>query len=155
MSDQEDLDLGMGWSGQILEGGFRGKATYFHAKDNFKDSRGIIIASLGCDYTFNNSLMLQFEGLYNGNKHSTNILSLDQLNTTNINTKNLFLSGYSMFGSASYPFTPLINCSLAGITNFRNKLFFINPTVSISLKTNLELSFIGQIVRFYGEQVIN
>lgn len=155
MSDQEDLDIGMGWSGQILKGGFRGEATYFHAKDNFRDSTGIIIASMGYDYTFKNSLMLQFEALYNGNKHSTNILSLDQLNTTNINTKNLFLSGYSMFGSASFPFTPLINGSLAGIINFRNKLFFINPTVSISLKTNLELSFIGQIIRFYGKQVTN
>jgi hypothetical protein len=155
LSDQEDLDIGMGWSGQILKGGFRGEATYFHPKNNFRDSTGVIIASMGYDYTFKNSLMLQFEALYNGNKHSTNILSLDQLNTTNINTKNLFLSGYSIFGSASYPFTPLVNGSLAGITNIRNKLYFINPTVTISLKTNLELSFIAQIVRFYGVQTTN
>jgi hypothetical protein len=113
------------------------------------------LASVGYDYTLKNSLFLQFEAFYNGNEKSGNILSLDQLNSSNINTKNLFLSGYSMFGSVSYPFTPLINGSLAGITNFENKLFFVNPTVSISLKENLELTLTSQIIRFYGESSIN
>lgn len=155
IEDEEDFVLGAGWSGQILKGGFRGEATYFRPIHNFNDTTGIFLTSVGYDYTFKNSLFLQFEALYNGNDKSINILSLNQLNSSNINTKNLFLSGYSMFGSLTYPFTPLISGSLAGIINFRNRLFFVNPTINISLKTNLELSFIAQIVHYYENQTIN
>lgn len=155
IADEEDFVIGTGWSGQVLKGGFRGEASYFHRMKECADTTGIFLASVGYDYTFKNSLFLQLEALYNGNNQSINILSLDQLNSSNINTKNLFLSGYSMFGSLTYPLTPLISGSFAGIINFRNKLFFVNPSVAISLKTNLELSFIAQIVRYYEHQTIN
>ena len=154
IADEEDFVLGSGWSGQVLKGGFRGEATYFHPKNN-NDSTAVFIASLGYDYTLKNSLFIQFEALYNGNDRSQNILSLDQLNSSNINTKNLFLPGYSWFGSLSYPFTPLINASLAGITNARNKLYFVSPSINISLMENLELSILAQVVRYYGVQTIN
>ncbi len=155
ITDEQDFVVGTGWSGQILKGGFRGEASFFKPKKNFSDTTGVFLASVGYDYTLKNSLFLQFEAFYNGNEKSGNILSLDQLNSSNINTKNLFLSGYSMFGSLSYPFTPLINGSLAGITNFENKLFFVNPTISISLKENLELTFTSQIARFWSKDDIN
>jgi hypothetical protein len=154
IADEEDFVIGTGWSGQVLKGGFRGEATYFHRMKEFNDTTGIFLASVSYDYTFKNSLFLQLEALYNGNNQSINILSLDQLNSSNINTKNLFLSGYSMFASLTYPITPLVSGSLAGITNFRNKLFFINPTINISLKENLELSFIAQLVRYYEHQTV-
>ncbi len=155
ISDEEDFVIGTGWSGQILKGGFRGEASYFHRTKQYSDTTGILLASVGYDYTFKNSLFLQLEAFYNGNEQSINILSLDQLNSSNISTKNLFLSGYSMFASLSYPFTPLINGSLAGITNFRNKLLFINPSINISLKENIELSFIAQIVTYYEHQAVD
>jgi hypothetical protein len=155
LAESEDYVVGMGWSGQILKGGFRGEASYFHPKSNRNDSIAVFLASVGYDYTFKNSLFLQLEALYNGNDRSSNILSLNQLNTSNINTKNLFLSGYSYFGSLSYPFTPLLNGSLAGITNFKNKMFFINPSVSYSLMQNLELMLTSQIINFYGSSLLN
>jgi len=154
-ADQEDFVIGTAWSGQILKGGFRGEASYFHPQENFNDTTGILLASIGYDYTFKNSLFIQFEALYNGNNKSMNIFSLDQLNNNSMSTKNLFLSNYSMFCSLSYPVTPLVSGSLAGIVNTRNKLFFIIPSVNISLKENLELSFIAQILRDYGKQANN
>ncbi len=153
--DEEDLVAGAGWSGQILKGGFRGEASYFHRLKEYSDTTGIFLASVGYDYTFKNSLWLQLEGLYNGNEQSFNLFSIDQLNSSNISAKNIFLSGYSVFASLSYPFTPLVNGSLAGITNFRNKLFFLNPTVTISLKENLELMFTSQMVRYYSSNSIS
>ena len=155
IADEKDFVLGTGWSGQLLKGGFRGEATYFHRMKEYNDTTGIFLASVGYDYTFKNSLFLQFETLYNGNDQSINILSLDQLNNSNINTKNLFLSGFSMFGSLTYPFTPLVSGSLAGITNIRHNLYFINPSVTISLKENLDLTIISQIIRFYGANQSN
>jgi len=155
VTDEQDFVVGTGWSGQILKGGFRGEASYFQPRQHLSDSTGVFLASIGYDYTFRNSLFLQLEALYNGNEKSGNLLALDQLNSSNISTKNLFLSGYSMFGSLSYPFTPLINGSLAGITNFKHKLLFANPSLNISLKENLELTLTSQIIKFYGQDNSN
>jgi len=150
VADEKDLIIGTGWSGQILKGGFRGEATYFHPMESFNDTTGVFLASIGYDYTLKNSLSLQFEVLYNGNNQSTNIFTMDQLTSNNLSAKNLFLTGYSMFGSLSYPVTPLVNCSLAGIGNPKDKLYFIIPSVNISLKENLELSFTAQLLRYAG-----
>ena len=97
LADQEDYVIGTGWSGQILKGGFRGEASYFYPKKNFNDTTGIFITSVGYDYTLKNSLFIQLEVLYNGNKKSMNIFTVDQLNNSNLSTKNLFLSDYSQY----------------------------------------------------------
>jgi len=155
IAEQTDFVIGTGWSGQILKGGFRGEATYFHPEKNMNDTSGILIASVGYDYTFKNSLFVQLEAFYNGNYKSMDVFSFDQLNNSNLSPKNLFLSDYSLFGSITYPFTPLASGSLAGITNIKNKLFFIIPSVNISLKENLELSFSAQLLRYYANNSDN
>ncbi len=153
--DQSDIVLGTGWSGQILKGGFRGEATYFHPKNNFNDTNGILLASIGYDFTFKNSLFLQFEVLYNGNEQSMNILGLDQMQSSHLNTKNLFLSDYSIFASVSYPITPLFSASIAGISNVKTDLIIVIPSVNLSLSENMELSFTAQILRNYAKNTLN
>jgi hypothetical protein len=148
VSNQNDLVIGTGWSGQILKGGFRGEASYFHPVSDFMKTRGVLLASMGYDYTFKNSVFLQFEALYNGNYDTTNLLALSQLNNGSASPKNLFLSDFSVFASASYPFTPLFSGSLAAIANFKSKLLFITPALIVSLKENLELSFNAQLLEY-------
>ena len=155
IAEQTDFVIGTGWSGQVLKGGFRGEASYFHPEKNFNDTSGVVVASIGYDYTLENSLFMQFEVLYNGNKNSPDMLSLNQFNSTNMDTKNLFISDYSLFGSLAYPITPLVNASMAGIVNPKSKLIFIIPSLNISLKENLELSFVAQLLRYYEKQVVN
>jgi len=151
IADEKDLIIGTGWSGQVLKGGFRGETTFFRPLSNQQDSAGIFLASVGYDYTFKNSLFVQFECLYNGNKQKSNEFSVNPLTQNLMSAKNLFLSDFSLFGSLSYPVTPLINTSFAAITNPKNKLVFIIPSINISLKENLELSFTGQFLRYTGE----
>jgi len=148
IADQADLVIGTGWSGQFLKGGFRGEATYFHPKKNLNDTTGVFLASVGYDYTFKNSLFLQFEVLYNGNNQTWNGLLLNPMAGNDISAKNLFLPGFSMFISASYPVTPLLNCSLAGIINPKSNMIFLIPAVNTSLIENLELSFTAQLLRY-------
>lgn len=155
MAEHTDLVIGTGWSGEILKGGFRGEATYFRPKKNFNDTTGIFLASVGYDYTFKNSLFLQFEVLYNGNDQSTNVFTIDQLTSSDVNARNLFLPDFSMFSSVSYAITPLVNFSLAGIINPKSKMFFLIPAVNISLKENLELSFTAQLLRYTRKQETN
>lgn len=151
--DDSDFMIGTGWSGQLGDGGFTGEASYFRPLSHFMNSTGVFLASAGYNYTFSNSLFLQAEALYNGNKNSTNIFSINQLTSSNLSAKNLFLPDFSFFCSASYPITPLVDCSLAGIGNPQSKLYFIIPTLNISLSNNLELSFIGQILRYTEKDI--
>ena len=153
MVDQSDSMIGTGWSGQLGKGGFTGEASYFRSLSHFMDSKSIFLASAGYNYTFRNSLLIQVEALYNGNKNSTDIFSIDQLTSSNLSAKNLFLPDFSLFCSASYPITPLVNCSLAGIGNPQSKLYFIIPNLTISLSNNLGLSFIGQILRYTEKDI--
>ncbi len=53
---EEDYLGGIGWSGNIGGAGFRGEATYFHPKQNFSDTSGMFMGSVGLDYTFPNTL---------------------------------------------------------------------------------------------------
>ncbi|MEN8188123.1 MAG: hypothetical protein ABFR05_13435, partial [Bacteroidota bacterium] len=64
--NEDDYVLGGGWSGSIAGGGFSGELTYYHPIDDFSDENGTITATLHYNYTFSNSLFLQFETLYNG-----------------------------------------------------------------------------------------
>jgi hypothetical protein len=141
---QSDLVAGIGWAGQIAKGGFKGEMTYFQPLENFFDTVGIFLSSIEFDYTFRNSLFLQFEGFFNSNTaNSANVL-INQFNPALLNAKNPFLNGFSIFGNISYPPTPLISLSLAGIYNPSNKMYFIIPSFSFSLMDNLELSVIAQ-----------
>jgi len=45
--EERDFVLGAGFSGLLFKGGFRGEVSYFHSKDNFADTSGTFMASLG------------------------------------------------------------------------------------------------------------
>ena len=148
---QTDLVLGLGWAGQIAGGGFKGEMSYFWPLRQFRDSIGVFLSSIEYDYTFRNSIFLQFEGFYNRNvANSTNIL-LSQFNPGVLSAKNPFLNGFSIYGNLSYPFTPLINVSLAGIFNPSNRMVFIIPTFTFSLMNNLDLSIVAQSFQSYND----
>ena len=154
--EQHDLVAGIGWAGQILKGGFKGEATYFHPVRDFNDTTSVFLASMEYDYTFKNSLFIQFEGLYNSNNFNSKDLLLQQMNAQLLNPKNPFLSGFSIFGNISYPITPLVNASLAGIISPSNGMYFIIPSVTVSLSTNLDLSLLAQTFQSYsGNSGIN
>ncbi len=142
--NQSDLVLGVGWAGQIAKGGFKGEMSWFRPVKRFSDTTGVFLTSVEYDYTFRNSIFIQFEGFYNSNTTNTTNLLLSQVNPELLNAKNPFLNGFSIFGNISYPFTPLINISLAGIYNPSNRMVFILPTFTFSLMNNLDLSLITQ-----------
>lgn len=149
--EQHDLVAGIGWAGQILKGGFKGEATCFHPVRDFNDTTSVFLASMEYDYTFKNSLFIQFEGLYNSNSFNSKDLLLQQMNAQLLNPKNPFLSGFSIFGNISYPITPLVNASLAGIISPSNGMYFVIPSVTVSLSTNLDLSLLAQTFQSYSE----
>lgn len=146
----DDYVAGLGWSGQIETAGFNGEATWFRPKDDFSDTTGQLVASIGGNYTFKNGLYLQASGLYNS-KGTTGKAGRGNMFAMNIDIspKTLTLARYSVFGQISYPITPLIHADFSGIYNPNDKSAFIGPSLDLSLRQDISFLVTAQI--FLGE----
>jgi hypothetical protein len=149
---REDAVVGAGWSGSIKGAGFNGEASYFLDKKELFDTNGALVASAELNYTLKNSLFLHAGYLYNsagttGPAGWGTALFL----VVDISAKNFTRARHSLFAEASYPVTPLIKGSLAGIFNPNDKSGFAGPSIDISLTDNLTLYMIGQI--FWGDHL--
>ncbi|MCK4919868.1 MAG: hypothetical protein KAS71_02405 [Bacteroidales bacterium] len=146
---EEDYLAGLGWSGDIKGAGFRGEMSYFQPIDNFKDTTGIFYSSISLDYTFGNSIYIQAEGLFSILPDNFNINSFMEYYQGPLTVKNLSFSKWNWFAQMSYPITPLLNMSIAGMYFPDLKWFYAGPSMAYSLKDNTELSLISQV--FSGE----
>jgi hypothetical protein len=141
--NQTDYVAGIGWSGAISSVAFRGEISYFHPVKNFRDTSGIVLATFSLDYTFSNSLSLVAEYLYDGLKFSNNF-SFESLLNAPMTVKNLSFVNHNFVIQATYPITPLLTGSLAGMVFPGITGFYIGPTLSYSLTKNLDASVLDQ-----------
>ncbi len=139
-----DFVAGAGFSGSLFKGGLSGEVSYFRPQKHFSDTTGTWVASLGYNYTFANSLMLQFEALYNGYGKQSGSFNLTEFYFMWLTPQNLSLTKFSFFGQVSYPFTPLFSGTLSAMYNPNDHSFYSGPSLSYSLIENLELSVYGQ-----------
>ena len=140
----QDLILGTGWSGNLGPTAFRGELSYFRDLDQFRDTTGYLMTSLGFDYTFSNSLMIQAEGLYSGFAKEMDVNNFLQFYAGNLDVKNLGFTPWSFFANISYPLTPLLNGSFATIWYPEWKGAYLGPSLDLSLNNNFDLSLILQ-----------
>ena len=145
----EDYVVGGGWSGNISSANFSGEVTYFKDRENFADTTGQMVSSLGLTYTFPNNIFLHGEFLYNSAGKLGNAGGDGNLFTNPYNAKNLSPARYSLFGDISYQITPLITADLSSIFNPSDKSFYLGPFVDISLSQSVYLLLAGQF--FFGE----
>lgn len=154
---ETDATAGLGWAGSIAGAGFTGEVSWFRDMDNFTDTTNIFVASLGANYTFKNSIFINFSAIYNsaGAIDSVNAIgtgfigSFTNIFSSSLNAKNLTRARLDLFGQISYPATPLINLDLACIFNPYDLSGFVGPTVGISLSENISLNVVGQL--FWGD----
>jgi len=154
---ETDITAGLGWAGSIAGAGFTGEVSWFRDLDHFADTNNIFVASIGVNYTFRNSIFVNFSGIYNSegatgpaNADFANILeSFSYIYSSNLSAKNLTRSRIDLFGQISYPVTPLINLDLASIYNPYDGSGFIGPSVNFSLTDNISLMLVGQM--FWGK----
>ncbi len=144
-----DLVIGAGWAGDIEGGGFRGEVSHFIPRESGSKSETATVASITGDYTFSNSIYIQFSTLFNSHGQTGQITGLNPLGNEILSAKTLSFAKYSLFGQVSYPVNPLINGSLSGIINPCDGSFYLGPTISYSLQNNLELMLTSQL--FFGE----
>jgi hypothetical protein len=141
---EEDLVLGTGWSGNIGSAALRGELSYFRDLDQFRDTTGYVMSSLGFDYTFSNSLMIQAEGLYSAFAREMDVNSFLQFYSGSLDVKNLGFTEWSFFTNISYPLTPLITGGFATIWYPKWKGVYLGPSFDFSLNSNFVLSLILQ-----------
>lgn len=141
---ESDYVLGGGWSGSIAGGGFSGEFTYFHPKENDPDNSGKLTATLHYDYTFKNTLNLQFETLYNGFGADNFSSGLGEILFLDLSPKNLFPTKVALFGSGGYDLSPLFRVMLAGMYGPEGNFLYVGPTLMYSMSNTLELAAIGQ-----------
>jgi hypothetical protein len=142
--NDEDIVVGAGWSGQLFKGGLRGECSYFHPKENFKDTSSALLISMGYDYTFANSFMLQTEVLYNSLGDEDKSFNLNEFYFMDLSAKTLSLTRWSFMAMMSYPITPLFNASLSAMYSPNDNSFYIGPNLTYSMAENLDFSFVSQ-----------
>jgi len=137
--NQTDYVAGFGWSGAIHSVSFRGEVSYFYPDKNFRDTSGVLLASVSFDYTLSNSLSFLAEYLYDGMKFSNNF-SFQSLYNAPMTVKNLSFVKHNLLLQASYPITPLFTGSLAGMFLPGINGYYVGPSVTYSLSQNLDAS---------------
>lgn len=146
--NQEDACVGFGWSGAIKNMSLRGEASFFQPLDNLTDTVGLGIVSISADYSFKNESMLMVEAMY-GNFPKISSAGFLDFYSAPSSVKNLSITRYNFMAQYSYKFSPLLNASIAAMVMPEIKGFYAGPTLTYSLKENLELSVIAQV--FSGE----
>jgi len=142
---------GIGFSGSIIGGaGINGEASYFIPQNTNSILEKALIASLGANYMFKNSLFLNLGFLINSAGSTGKVpRSMFSMMGT-ISALDYTQSLGEIFASASYPITPLINADVSGMINPFDGSFYMGPSLNISLNNNVSLYFIAQT--FWGEQ---
>ncbi|MEO9483054.1 MAG: hypothetical protein ABJG47_06390 [Ekhidna sp.] len=151
---RKDLTIGFGWAGSIKDAGFKGEITYFTPYEGAGNEA--LLATIAIDYSFESSLYINGSLLVNSAasitpnfQESINLVASDR-----ITAKELSPFRYATFLQTSYSFHPLINGGVATIYYpSKRDALFINPSVTFSLKQDLDLDLISQIYfdKFFEE----
>lgn len=141
----EDAIIGAGFTGNIKSVSIFGEGSYFRPLKNSIDRSSSTMLDLGCSKTFGNNLGLTFESLYV--TKDLNVNNLLSYFSGSLDVRKIAFARINLFGSISYPITPLINGSFAmmwfpdtgGINGF-----YTGPSLDFSIGNNLGLSLITQ-----------
>ncbi len=144
----EDYVFGIGWSGNVLTSNVSGEMTYFRDKENFADTTGQLVASLGWTYTFAADFYIHAEILFNSTGTTGNAGGVNNLLATGYSAKYLSPAKYSLFGDFAYQITPLVRLDLSSIINPNDKSLYLGPFASFSVSQSVDMLLGGQF--FYG-----
>ncbi len=148
-----DFAFGAGWAGSIKNAGFKGELSYFKPFDK-TNSQEAFVATSSLDYSFKNSIYLSAAWLYSSLGINQNInLNGAELGIStfgNLTAKSLFPTKNTSMLVGSYPISPLWNVSLAGIYGYGMNIAFFSPSLTYSLRDDVDLYLIGQ--SFYLQQ---
>jgi hypothetical protein len=137
-----DWVLGTGWSGALGSTSFRGEFSWFQPDENFSDTSGTGLLTLGFDRSFSGNGSIQLQAMYCNNPKEFN--DFDSFYSGNLSARDLAFSEFSLFVSISTPVTPLFNAGGSFIYYPGLDGYFAGPSIDASLAENMDLSFLWQ-----------
>ena len=133
--------VGAAWAGSILKGGFRGELLYAIPRGSSEDP--YLTATIGGDYTFRNTLYLHAAVLYNGRGTTGNAGGLKLLES--YQRGELTSSRINLFAEIARDLNPLLRGDLMGILNPYDGSWYLGPSLTWSVVTNLDLTGLALI----------
>jgi len=140
--NSEDLMVGAGWSGALGFVSFRGEASWFQPSENFSDTTGTGLFTIGLEKAFKDNSMVQIQAMYCNNPAKLD--GFTSMYTGNLTTKDLAFSAFSAFAQYTYPVTPLLNVSVSGMWFPDLNGYFAGPSLEYSLADNIGFSLFWQ-----------
>jgi hypothetical protein len=134
--------IGAGWSGAIGYMSFRGEASWFQPSENFSDTTGTGLFTVGLEKSFKDNSMVQVQVMYCNNPAKMD--DFTSMYTGNMTTKDLAFSEFSAFAQYTYPLTPLLNTSISGMWFPDLNGYFAGPSLDYSLADNIGFSLFWQ-----------
>ncbi len=142
--DEKEIVAGGGFSGYIGPVSLNGEITYLHPRKTATQPDAAVIAGGGLSYLTPFKLNIQFEYLYNQAASQTDVTSFTDFYYRNLTVRDLSIAPHTLFANFSYPVTPLFNAGLAAMYFPKLNGFFAGPSLDLSLRGDLDLSFILQ-----------
>ncbi len=158
MSQEQDITLGTGFSGDVKGVNLRGEATYFQpfvSQVNGLTTKPVVIATVGADYIFPNTLSLGGQIMWNSNAGNETLSSLQNVLSVPYTPKQLSPAAWSAALQASYTLTPLCSVSLSSIYFIDLNSIYLIPSVQYSLMENLSFNFSMQYYHFNVDSAMN
>ncbi|MEX0770173.1 MAG: hypothetical protein WD035_05540 [Balneolaceae bacterium] len=141
------LAVGGGWAGSISMTGFKGEVMFFSdLKENGESRESNIVTAVSIDHMFDNSLFLVVEALYNQKGGREQFVLTGEPPAAD----NPSFSRFQFTANGSYPFSPILNGSLAMIYYPDETAVFISPSVTWSVLQDLDLNVLTQL--FIGSE---
>jgi len=142
--DEKEWVAGGGFSGYIGPVSLNGEITYLHPRKMISHPGPAVITGGGLSYLTPFKLNIQFEYLYNQAAEQISLTSFTDFYYRNLTVRDLSFDPHTFFANLSYPVTPLLNAGLAAMYFPKLNGFFAGPSLDLSLRGDLDLSFILQ-----------
>jgi len=147
--NENEYVFGTGFSGYIGPLSFNGELSFLDPIKETDPRKSAIIAGTGISYNTPFDLFIQVEYLYNQSAETEGISSFSDFYYREISLRDLSFAPHTFFANATYPISPIINAGAGAMIFPSLKGFFIGPSIDLSLRGDLDLSFIVQY--FQGE----
>jgi hypothetical protein len=136
-----DIALGLGWAGNLKNASFKGEMTYFEPIDSGNQT---FVASISLDGSIAGNWYLTGSSLYNSQGTSDLNLLSSLTGNSNLSVKTLMPNKYSLFFSGAKQLGDLVSFNLAGIYAIDLNGLFLMPSLSYSIRDDIDLSLVGQ-----------
>ena len=142
----QDLTIGTAWAGNIKNAGFKTEASYFHPKNNFLDTSGVVSLSTTLDYSFKNGIYINGSILFNSNglNQPMNSSSLFQTFIGEITAKSLMPSKFTYFAQMNGAFNPKFSGSMSVFYMQGINMLLCMPSIVYAIEDDWELMFTAQ-----------